>query len=240
MENAPILTEKRPGGILLVTLNSPPLNLQTLDSMDLLERIVEDIAVDAAVRALVLAGAGGRVFCAGSDVKEFPSLRGSFVEQKLRRENAVFTQLSELSVPTVAAMGGSAMGGGYEIALCCDFRIMSETAQIGLPEINLGNFPGSGGPMRLARLIGPARAMELMSLGTSVDAQTALRMGLVHAAVPREQVLDTAFQMAARFAALPRGYAAAVKELIYAGTYETPAQAADHAMKTARRYKDFG
>lgn len=234
MNAEPIIAERRPDGVLLVTLNTPPLNLQTLECMGRLEQIVTAARKDSSIRSLVLTGAGDRVFCAGSDVKEFPALRNRFVEDKLRRENEVFSALAELPFPTVAALNGSAMGGGYELALCCDFRIASAAARIGLPEISLGNFPGSGGPYRLVRLAGTARAMELMCLGKSVDALEARRLGLVHAVAEPEHCLEAALALAGRLAALDAGAAKTLKELVYAASYETPSQATDHARRAVR------
>lgn len=238
MKAEQITTERRTNGILLVTLNTPPLNLQTLECMERLEQIVTAARGDHSVRAMVLTGAGNRVFCAGSDVKEFPALRNRFVEDKLRRENEVFSALAELPFPTVAALNGSAMGGGCELALCCDFRIASETAKIGLPEIALGNFPGSGGPYRLTRLVGPARATELMCRGSAVDAWEAHRLGLVHAVATPEHCLDAALELAGRLISLDVRVARALKELVYAASYETAGQAMDHARKAARTLLD--
>lgn len=229
-----IIAERRSDGILLVTLNTPPLNLQTLECMERLEQIVTAAQGDHSTRVLVLTGAGDRVFCAGSDVKEFPSLRNRFVEDKLRRENEVFSTLAQLPFPTVAALNGSAMGGGYELALCCDFRVISAAAKIGLPEIGLGNFPGSGGPYRLARLIGPARAMELMCLGRPVQAQEAYHLGLVHMVAEPGRCLEAALDLAGRLASLDTGVAQALKELTYAASYETTSQAIEHARKAVR------
>ena len=234
MSTEQITAERLSGGVLLVTLNTPPLNLQTLACMERLEQIVTDAWDDFSIRSMVLTGAGDRVFCAGSDVKEFPALRNRFVEDKLRRENEGFSARAALPFPTVAALNGSAMGGGFELALCCDFRVASTTAKIGLPEIALSNFPGSGGPYRLTRLVGPARAVELMSLGRAVSAQEAQRLGLVHVVVEPRHCLKTALSLAGRLAALEPGVARAVKELAYAASYETAPQAVSHALKSAR------
>ena len=235
MENQELIrVEMRDSGLLWVTLNTPPLNLQSLESMERLEKILDYVEKDATIHALVLTGSGDRVFCAGSDVKEFPALRQCFVEAKLRRENDVFSRLSELPIPTIAALNGAAMGGGLELALCCDFRILAKETQIGFPEINLGNFPGSGGPMRLVRLIGPARAFELMTLGTSLTGDTAKALGLVHKVVPKDELESSALVMAKSLMAVPSDTFARWKELIYAAVFETSAQAIEHAQKSVR------
>lgn len=218
------------GHVAQIRLNSPPMNLQTLDSMHRLGELLDEIRRDSSVRALVLTGEGGRVFCAGSDVKEFPKLRGNFVEEKLRYENQVFDSLAELPVPTVAAITGSALGGGLELALCCDIRIMAEDAKLSTPEINLGNFPGSGGPMRLVKYVGPAFAAEMMCTSRAIGGAEALRRGLVSEVQPRERVTERAMELAARMAEKPPEFMAAVKELLHASQYESCGQAAKHAL----------
>jgi enoyl-CoA hydratase/carnithine racemase len=147
-----IKVDKHSNGIVVVSLDNPPINLQTLELMRQLEETVIHLDEDDRVKAVVLTGNGGKVFSAGSDIKEFPGLKDNIIEGKLRRENAVFTRIERLKKITIAAIDGVALGGGGEIALCCDFRIMDENANIGFPEITLGNFPGSGGLVRLPRL----------------------------------------------------------------------------------------
>ncbi|MGI9584565.1 MAG: enoyl-CoA hydratase/isomerase family protein, partial [Acidimicrobiia bacterium] len=154
------------------------------------------IESDDHVRSVILTGTGDRAFCAGSDIKEFPSLRGRVAEGKLNKENAVYNRLADLPVPTVAAIEGDALGGGLELALCCDLRIAATTARLGLPEVQLGVMPGSGGTQRLPRLIGLARAKELILLGEIIDAETALRFGLVNRVVPKHSAESTARDLA--------------------------------------------
>lgn len=172
------------GQITTLRLNNPPLNLVTRDLTTALKGALSTIADDPSVRALVVAG-GDRAFCAGSDVKEFASLRGRVGAGKLIEENAVYDMLADLPIPTIAAIEGNALGGGLELALCCDLRVASDRARFGLPEVRLGVIPGSGGTQRLPRLIGLARAKELILLGDMIDASTALRFGLVNRVVAR-------------------------------------------------------
>ena len=230
-----IIFEKLNGGICLIRLNTPPMNLQTLDSMHLLYDIITGIEADASISAVVLSGGEGRVFCAGSDVKEFPKLRGNFVEEKLRFENMVFDRLSELPVPTVCAITGSALGGGLELALCCDFRVMAQEASLSLPEIMLGNFPGSGGPMRMCRLLGPYRAAELMSMSARLSAHEALALGLVNRVEQRRDVERCALELAAELAQKPAAAMRAIKYLVYASAHQSTGQAAASAQAFARR-----
>lgn len=175
------------GAVTVIRLNNPPLNLVSKQVTTALGDALTRIEQDGSVRAVVLAGAGARAFSAGSDVKEFPALQGRVGAGKLVAENAVYDQLAMLAVPTVAAVEGDALGGGLELALCCDLRVAAQTARLGMPEVRLGVMPGSGGTQRLPRLIGLARAKELILLGEIIDADTALRFGLVNRVVPPGQ-----------------------------------------------------
>ncbi|MCR6736882.1 MAG: enoyl-CoA hydratase-related protein [Afipia sp.] len=150
------------------------------------------------VRALVVTGAGEKAFCAGADIKE---LRGrTMTAQKRGAEfgQATFARLEQLPFPTVAAINGFAFGGGLELALACTFRLASQNAKLGLPEIKLGLIPGYGGTQRLPRLIGEARALEMILLGRTVSAQEALSFGLVHRLVESD-VLSAAMDFTKEF-----------------------------------------
>jgi enoyl-CoA hydratase len=201
-------------GIAVLRLNNPPLNLVTLAMTRQLGDALATLADDSDIRAVVLAGAGERAFCAGSDVREFPTLRERVVAVKLRRENDVWTRLEDLPQPTIAAMHGWTLGGGLELALCCDLRVMDDAARIGLPEIRLGVFPGTGGPIRLVRLIGQSRAKPLVYFGDPLTAAEAERLGLVHRVVPRGQVMAAALDLARRLAAQPAQALQAAKRLM--------------------------
>lgn len=186
------------GAVTTIRLNNPPLNLVSLDVTKALTGALALIEQDEEVRAVILAGAGDRAFCAGSDVKEFRSLAGRVAEGKLINENAMYNRLAQLPLPTIAAIEGDALGGGLELALCCDLRVAASTALLGLPEVRLGVMPGSGGTQRLPRLIGLARAKELILLGEVIDAETALSYGLVnrvatqgHAESVAREIADT-------------------------------------------------
>jgi enoyl-CoA hydratase len=172
------------GRVAVLRLNNPPLNLVSHDLTEALNDALGRIETDPSVRAVVVAGTGDRAFCAGSDVTEFESLRGRVGEGKLVRENAVYDRLARLEVPTVAAIEGDALGGGLELAMCCDLRVASARARLGMPEVRLGVIPGSGGTHRLPALVGPAKAKEMILLGTPVSADEAGRIGLVNQVVP--------------------------------------------------------
>ena len=222
----------RDNGVAVVTLDNPPLNLNTLATLDALLATCRAIEADARVRVVIITGAGDRAFCAGSDVREFAEVRHDVVARKLSRENEVFTAIESLPVPVIAALNGVTLGGGAEIALACDIRIMDETARIGFPEIKLGVFPGSGGVFRLPRLVGPATACELLYLGDPVDAREAHRIGLVNRLALPGAALDDALALAAILAERP----ALALGLIRAGVRDASTQTTAEA--TARTLAD--
>lgn len=196
-----IVVERLGGGVAQVLLDGRPLNLNTLDSIADLQAAFEAIDGDEQIRCVVLTGAGAKAFCAGSDVKEFPSVWDDVVGRKLRRENDAFRSVESCAKPVIAAIEGLALGGGCELAMACDLRIASEAARLAFPEIRLGVFPGSGGLYRLPRLVGDAKAMELMMLGDAIPAAQALQLGLVNQVVPAGQALEIAVALARRIAA---------------------------------------
>jgi len=195
---------EREGAVAVIWLDNPPLNLMSAALTSDLDRAILELAEDQRVRVVVVTGAG-RAFCAGSDIREFPPLmeQGTVVSDKLSYENAVFDRLADLRQPTIAALNGIALGGGAELSLCCDYRIMADNGQIGFPEIRLGTIPGSGGLTRLPRLIGVAQALALVLDGTTLMADQAARIGLVSEVTPRDAVLTSAVERARRWAAQP-------------------------------------
>ena len=211
MADGPVLLEWPGGGVARLTLNNPPLNLVTLEMTERLIEVLDELEADDAVRAVIVTGAGEKAFCAGSDIKEFADVRDMVVEKKLARENEAFGMFESLSKPTVAAIEGLAYGGGCEISMACDLRITGEGAKFALPEVRLGVVPGSGGLFRLPELVGPARAMELMYLGESIDASEAERLGLVNEVVPDGETLSRALDIARSISRQPKEAVAAVK-----------------------------
>lgn len=195
--------ELRSDGVAVLTLNNPPLNLNTISTLQLLRERCVRIADDDKVRVVVVTGAGSRAFCAGSDIREFRDALNDIVTQRLALENEAFTALAKLPVPVIAALNGVALGGGAEIALACDIRIMADNAKMGFPEIKLGVFPGSGGVVRLPRLVGSARAYELLYTGKLIGAAEAERVGLVNRVVAPEKVQPEAMTLAATLARGP-------------------------------------
>lgn len=189
------LIELETGPVTVLRLSNPPLNLVTLELTAQLDAALAEIEATPEVRVVVVAG-NPRSFCAGSDIGEFESLHGRVAEGKLIRENAVYSRLANLPLPTVAAIEGSALGGGLELALCCDFRVATETARLGLPEVGLGAIPGSGGTQRLPRLVGPGRAKHLILTGAIIDGARAGEIGLVEVVVPQGDAEAVAHEMA--------------------------------------------
>jgi enoyl-CoA hydratase/carnithine racemase len=190
----PIVVES--GSITTIRLENPPLNLVTVDLTQSLDSALAAVESDPDVRCVVLIGTGERAFCAGSDVKEFESLQGRVGEGKLLLEKAVYRRLARLPVPTIAAIQADALGGGLELALCCDLRVADERAKLGLPEVRLGVMPGSGGTQRLPRIVGIAKAKELILMGEIISASDALEIGLVNRVAAAGQALDEAMKMA--------------------------------------------
>jgi enoyl-CoA hydratase len=214
-------------GVAELTLNNPPLNLNTLTTLAELRDACRTLAANERVRAVVVTGKGAKAFCAGSDVNEFVSVRDDVVPRKLARENEAFTALENLPMPVIAALNGVTLGGGAEIALCCDIRIMDETTRIGFPEVKLGVFPGSGGVFRLPRLIGPSRAYELLYTGELIDAEEARRIGLVNRVAPAGESVLTALALAE---SLAKGPALALS-LIRAGVRDSLTQTTQDAIR---------
>ncbi len=198
-----ILTEKFADKTALVTLNNPPLNLVTLDLCRELHETLLALEDDPEVRAVVLTGSGQKAFCVGSDIKEFPQVWDDVIHKKLEKENLAFNQVELLSKPVIAAMEGNVLGGGCELSMACDIRILSEAGRIGLPEIHLGVFPGSGGIFRLAKLVGPAKAVEMMYTGQMLCAKEALQLGLVNRVVPQGTACTAALELAGQIAQKP-------------------------------------
>ena len=168
------------------------------------------------VRAVVLYG-GERVFAAGADIKAMSQLDGTGMVAWGRELTNSFTEVARIPKPVIAAVTGYALGGGYELALCADFRVLGASAKIGQPEIQLGIIPGAGGTQRLSRLVGPAKAKDLIFTGRHVGAEEALEIGLADAVVPDDEVYATAVAMARKFAAGPPLALAAAKQAVDEG-----------------------
>jgi enoyl-CoA hydratase/carnithine racemase len=189
------------GPIAHLELVNPPLNLVTRELTEQLREALARLAAADEVRVVVVTGSGERAFCAGSHIGEFEALRGRVAEGKLLLEKLVYRQLAELPMPTIAAIEGDALGGGLELALCCDLRVASARARLGMPEVHLAVIPGSGGTQRLPRIVGLARAKELILTGRIISAEVAERIGLVNQVVPAGEARGAADALADEIAA---------------------------------------
>ena len=193
-------------GVARLTLDAPPMNTLDRAMVARLDELLRQCAADECVRTLVVHGAGQRAFSAGSDLGELRALIAAGREAlagKFAQDLQVFGALADFPKPTVAAVEGAAVGGGLELAVCCDFVVCGRGAKLSLPEIRLGVFPGSGGTVRVTRRIGPGRARRMMLLGDSVDAGTALDWGLVDEVCDDGAALEAAGRLAARLAQGP-------------------------------------
>jgi enoyl-CoA hydratase len=208
-----ISTERR-DAVALVTIDNPPMNALSAALLDELEAELDSLDADAEVRAIVLRGAGERAFVAGADIKEFPSLRETATEGgSARGIQRLGHRMDAASTPFVAAIHGYCLGGGLELAMCCDVRVCADNATLGQPEIQLGLIPGGGGTQRLPRLVGPGRAMFLNLTGDFVDAETAYAWGLVERVVPAAELDDAAVAIADRIASRSPHAVAVLREL---------------------------
>lgn len=193
--------------VAIVTLNRPE-RMNTLGGSmkpDLARAILQYARDDPQVGAVLLTGAGDRAFCAGADIKERAGnqMRGTDYFFAQRATHQLFRNIETFEKPVIAAINGVALGGGLELALCCDIRIASDDARFGLPEVKLGVIPAAGGTQRLPRLIGAARTKELVFTSDLIDAETALRYGIVTQVLPQQELMPAALALAQRIAAQP-------------------------------------
>jgi enoyl-CoA hydratase/carnithine racemase len=200
-------------GIAIVTVENPPVNALTNATIDALGGAIEALSDDRTVRAVVITGAGEKAFIAGADIGEFGAALGRrpWIEDHVRRTARVFFGIERLPQPVVAAVQGSAVGGGLEVALVCDLIVSDPNALFGLPEVRLGLMPGGGGTQRLPRRIGAGRAKELLLLGDTIDAAEALRVGLVNRISEPGGALAEARGIAERLASLSAVAVQAIK-----------------------------
>lgn len=203
------------GAVAVVTIDHPPVNALSAPLLEELESELERLDADDGVRAIVLKGAGERAFVAGADISEFPSLREAASQDggSARGIQKLGARMDAARTPFIAAIHGFCLGGGLELAMCCDIRVAADDAQLGQPEIKLGLIPGGGGTQRLPRLVGLGRAMLLNMTGDFIDARTAYDWGLVERVVPRDQLLDTALGIARTIAERSPHSVAVLREL---------------------------
>lgn len=189
-------------GVALITLDRPPVNALSGAVMEQLEAAIGRAGVEADIKVVVITGAGRVAFVAGADIGEIARLTSADeAEATCRRGQAVLQKIEDLEKPVLAAINGLCLGGGNELAMACHVRVASDRAKFGQPEVNLGIIPGFAGTQRLPRIVGPAKATELILTGTQITAQEALRIGLVNAVVPDGDLLKHATGLARQIAA---------------------------------------
>jgi enoyl-CoA hydratase len=204
------------GGIGVIRLERPPMNALNMQ----VQAEIRAASVEASrrddVRAVIVYG-GQKVFAAGADIKEMATLSYAEMAARAQQLSAAVGAVAEIPKPTVAAITGYALGGGFELALCCDRRIAGDNAKVGQPEILLGIIPGMGGTQRLARLVGPSKAKDLIYTGRFVAADEALAIGMVDEVVAPDDVFEAAKRWASQFAEGPARALAAAKAAIDGG-----------------------
>ena len=191
-----ILLERK-GLYAVATINRPKaLNALNSEVLSDLDELVQTVSADADIRALVITGSGEKAFVAGADIGEMSTLTPEEGEAFGKHGNNVFRKLETLPIPTIAAVNGFALGGGCELSMSCDIRICADTAVFGQPEAGLGITPGFGGTQRLARLVGPGMAKQLIYTAKNIKADEAYRIGLVNAVYPLDELMPAAEKMA--------------------------------------------
>jgi enoyl-CoA hydratase/carnithine racemase len=204
------------GGIATLRLQRPPMNALNVEIQEALRAAAEEVSERRDVAAVVIYG-GEKVFAAGADIKEMEHMSYTDMVGRSRRLQSAFTAIARIPKPTVAAVTGYALGGGCELAMTCDFRVAGKNAKLGQPEILLGVIPGAGGTQRLTRLVGPAKAKDLVFSGRFVSADEALAIGLVDEVVEPEDVYAAARARVERYVGGPAFALRAAKEAIDRG-----------------------
>jgi enoyl-CoA hydratase/carnithine racemase len=204
------------GGIGTIRLERPPMNALNRQVQEEIRAAALEASRRDDVRAVIVYG-GEKVFAAGADIKEMAEMSSVDMAGRARELSSSFTAVAEIPKPTVAAITGYALGGGFELALCCDRRVAGDNAKVGQPEILLGIIPGAGGTQRLARLVGPSRAKDIVYTGRFVDAGEALHLGLVDEVVAPDGVYEAARTWAAKFTGAAAQALAAAKTAIDGG-----------------------
>lgn len=188
---------EKENGYAVVTINNPPLNVMSSKVTQELKETFDVLKDDDEVVAVILTGKGEKAFMAGADIKEFPQMMGQTgMKSSVMGTHSILNQIDFFPKPTIAVLNGITFGGGCELALTTDIRIAEAHAQIGLPEVKLGLFPGGGGTQRLPRIIGEAKAKEMMFTGEPITPEQAEKIGLVNHVVPSGEGLDAAKKLA--------------------------------------------
>ncbi|HMJ02313.1 MAG TPA: enoyl-CoA hydratase-related protein [Conexibacter sp.] len=198
-DEGPVKLETR-DAVAIAWLDRPPANSLSPETIAALRRVWEHVSAADGVRALVIASANPRLFCAGADIKAFTAMNAAAGRDFVTGTHELLRAFERSSVVTIAAVNGLALGGGCELAMACDLRLAAASARFGQPEIKLGIIPGFGGTQRLPRLVGVAKALEMNLVGDPISAQEAAACGLANRVVPDEELLDAALALAGELA----------------------------------------
>ncbi|TVR17112.1 MAG: enoyl-CoA hydratase [Balneolaceae bacterium] len=214
-----ILFDTDENGVATLTINRPDkLNALNAKVLSELSDAIEAVQADDAINVLIITGAGEKAFVAGADIKELSTLNKQTGEKLASVGQQIFEAIETSSKPVIALVNGYALGGGAELAMACHLRIATENAMIGLPEVSLGLIPGYGGTQRLPALVGKSKAMEMILTGKPIDAEQALRNGLVNYVLPAAEALDYTKKLAASISKNgPLAVAAAIEAVNRAG-----------------------
>lgn len=203
--------------VALITIDHAPVNALSPQVVAELDQAFQTIENDPEVGAVVLTGAGPKIFVAGADIKAMSGMNADQAEDLAVTGQATLNRLEQMPKMTICAINGLALGGGLELAMACDLRLAASHAKMGQPEINLGIIPGFGGTQRLPRIIGVGRAMEMLLGGDPISAEQANAWGLVNAVYPAEELLDKALELAHKVAAKAPVATRLIQELVYQG-----------------------
>ncbi|MFI8491822.1 enoyl-CoA hydratase/isomerase family protein [Peribacillus butanolivorans] len=206
----------------IVTIDNPPLNVISKNVFKGLLEVFTELEEDNETVAVLITGAGDIAFAAGADIKEFPQMMGNpNMKETVRESHAILNKIDHFPKPTIAVLNGMTLGGGCELALACDLRVAEAQVQIGLPEVKLGLFPGAGGTQRLSRLVGNAKAKEIIFTGDSLNAKEAEKIGLVIKVVEQGCGLTEAKNLASRMTRHSLQALSRIKKAINEGSEST-------------------
>jgi enoyl-CoA hydratase len=212
----------------LIKMNRPDaMNALNSETLQELREAISQLKDSDDVKVIIITGEG-KAFVAGADIAEMKDMTGDQAREFSKTGQKVFSKIAKIKKPVIAAVNGFALGGGCELVMACDIRIASEKAKLGQPEVNLGVIPGFAGTQRLSRLVGTAKAKEIVFTGDMIDAPTALSIGLVNQVVPAEQLMDTCMEMAKKIASKGPTAVKLAKKVINEGIEEKLDKGSDY------------
>ncbi|MBP8986775.1 MAG: enoyl-CoA hydratase/isomerase family protein [Spirochaetes bacterium] len=218
MSDAVLLEQK--GMVAILTINKPKANQLSHDVFETMRKYLDTLEIDKNIRVLVITGSGDKIFCAGADLSQG---FGDFsAVDFLKRGQDIWNKIEDYPKPVIAAINGHALGGGCELSMACHIRIMKKGARIGLTETNLGIMPGYGGTLRLPRLVGRAKALEMILFGKQLEAEEALALGLVHRVCDEQGYMDEVMKFAEELSTRPPLSIKAILKVMSASPFMSP------------------